>query len=96
MAHSSNKSLTQSPFVSWLFWLIILTAVLYLIDTFLQWFVFKSIFESITSLLLFGILSFEAYSRIKHRTTHFGEKYSLVFCLALLALLVFIYLPKVL
>lgn len=94
MAHTPSNSHIQSPFSSWQFWLINVTAALYLLDTFLQWLVFKSVFESITSLLLFGILSFEAYSQVKHNKTYFGEKYVAIFCIALLALLVFIYMPK--
>lgn len=91
---TSKHPISQIALKDWRLWLITLTAILYCIDIFIQAFIFYSPFESITSALLVFILGFETYSRVRHGHSYFGQTYSLVFCLLLIILLVFLYLPK--
>lgn len=82
----------QFPLTAWQFWLIAFTATLYCIDTFVQALMFSSILDSLTSGLIFLLLGFEIYSRLKHKKTLFGKRYSLILSFGLILLLLFIYL----
>ena len=67
-----ETTLLKNPLRTWQFWTICIAVLMYFIDIFLQLFLFKDIFQSIASLVLFFMIGAEAYMRLKFRKTYLG------------------------
>lgn len=89
--HTNNPEL-QFPLKAWSFWLIVATALLCVLDIAIQLIRFDSIISAVTSGLLFLLLGFELYTRLKHKRSYLGKTYSVVICAVLSALLLALYI----